>query len=82
MVRHDDLELRCERVEQIRPLRQAVGAVQIKEWRAGPATAKIEPGKVTRVVFTPDKTGEFTFSCNIFCGSGHEDMVGRLIVTD
>ncbi len=45
-------------------------------------TAKIEPGKVTRVVFTPDKTGEFAFSCNIFCGSGHEDMSGRLIVTD
>ena len=45
-------------------------------------TAKIEPGKVTRVVFTPDKTGEFTFSCNIFCGSGHEDMAGSLIVTD
>jgi cytochrome c oxidase subunit 2 len=45
-------------------------------------TAKIEPGKATRVVFTPDKSGEFTFSCNIFCGSGHEDMAGRLIVTD
>ena len=45
-------------------------------------TARIEPGKVTRLVFTPDKTGEFTFSCNIFCGSGHEDMAGRLIVTD
>jgi len=45
-------------------------------------TARIEPGKVTRVLFTPDKTGEFTFSCNIFCGSGHEDMAGRLIVTD
>ena len=45
-------------------------------------TARIEPGKVTRVEFTPDKTGEFTFSCNIFCGSGHEDMAGSLIVTD
>jgi cytochrome c oxidase subunit 2 len=45
-------------------------------------TAIIEPGKVTRVTFTPDRTGEFTFSCNIFCGSGHEDMAGRLIVTD
>jgi len=45
-------------------------------------TAKIEPGKVTRMVFTPDRTGEFTFSCNIFCGSGHEEMAGRLIVTD
>ena len=45
-------------------------------------TARIEPGKVTRVTFTPDRAGEFTFSCNIFCGSGHEDMAGRLIVTD
>ena len=45
-------------------------------------TASIEPGKVTRVTFTPNRTGEFTFSCNIFCGSGHEDMAGRLIVTD
>ena len=45
-------------------------------------TARIEPGNVTRVTFTPDRTGEFTFSCNIFCGSGHEDMSGRLIVTD
>jgi cytochrome c oxidase subunit 2 len=45
-------------------------------------TARIEPGKVSRVVFTPDKTGEFTFSCNVFCGSGHEDMAGKLIVQD
>ena len=45
-------------------------------------TARIEPGKVSRVVFTPDRTGEFTFSCNVFCGSGHEDMAGKLIVTD
>jgi cytochrome c oxidase subunit 2 len=45
-------------------------------------TARIEPGKVTRVTFTPDKTGEFVFSCNVFCGSGHEDMMGKLIVTE
>jgi cytochrome c oxidase subunit 2 len=45
-------------------------------------TARIEPGKVSRVVFTPDRTGEFTFSCNVFCGSGHEDMAGKLIVQD
>jgi cytochrome c oxidase subunit 2 len=45
-------------------------------------TAKIEPGKITRVEFTPDKAGEFAFACNIFCGGGHEDMAGTLIVTD
>jgi cytochrome c oxidase subunit II len=38
------------------------------------------PGKVTRVEFTPDKTGEFTFLCDIFCGSGHEEMHGRIAV--
>ena len=38
------------------------------------------PGKVTRVEFTPDKTGAFTFLCDIFCGSGHEEMHGKLTV--
>ena len=38
------------------------------------------PGKVTRVEFTPDKEGEFTFLCDIFCGSGHEEMHGRVTV--
>ncbi len=42
----------------------------------------IEPGKVTRVRFVPDKTGTFTFLCDIFCGSGHERMQGTLSVVD
>jgi cytochrome c oxidase subunit 2 len=40
------------------------------------------PGKVTRVRFVPDKTGTFAFLCDIFCGSGHEEMNGRLTVID
>jgi len=44
--------------------------------------ADIVPGKKTRVRFTPDKTGSFVFLCDIFCGTGHEEMNGRLIVTD
>ena len=40
----------------------------------------IEPGKVTRLEFTPDKVGTFTFLCDIFCGSGHETMNGTLVV--
>ncbi len=44
--------------------------------------ADIVPGKPTRVRFTPDKTGSFVFLCDIFCGSGHEEMNGRLTVTD
>lgn len=40
------------------------------------------PGKVTRIRFTPDKTGEFVFFCDVFCGDGHEEMSGVLTVTD
>ncbi|MES2151248.1 MAG: cupredoxin domain-containing protein [Pseudomonadota bacterium] len=38
------------------------------------------PGQVTRVKITPDKTGRFTFLCDNFCGAGHEEMNGTLIV--
>lgn len=44
--------------------------------------ADVEPGKVTRVVFTPDKTGEFPFTCDVFCGDGHEDMTGTVVVKE
>ena len=44
--------------------------------------AEIKPGEVTRVRFVPQKTGTFAFHCNVFCGSGHEDMTGELVVTD
>jgi cytochrome c oxidase subunit 2 len=40
------------------------------------------PGMVTRVRFTPTKTGEFVFFCDVFCGDGHEEMSGTLIVKD
>ena len=42
----------------------------------------IVPGKVARVRFVPDKTGKFIFLCDIFCGSGHEQMQGTLTVVD
>lgn len=42
----------------------------------------ITPGKVNTVRFVPDKTGTFTFHCDIFCGSGHESMAGKFVVTD
>jgi|SRR5215471_5903070 len=42
--------------------------------------ADIFPGKPVRVRLTPDKTGTFEFYCDVFCGSGHEDMAGSLRV--
>jgi len=44
--------------------------------------AEVKPGTVSRVSITPDKTGRFSFACDVFCGSGHEDMSGTLVVTD
>lgn len=32
------------------------------------------------ITFVADKTGEFEYICSIFCGTGHGDMVGKLIV--
>ena len=40
----------------------------------------IIPGQVTEVAMTPTKTGEFTFLCDVFCGSGHENMEGTMKV--
>jgi len=40
----------------------------------------IPPGKVTRLRVVPGKVGTFPFFCDIFCGSGHEDMTGTITV--
>ena len=42
--------------------------------------AEIVPGQETRVMLTPDKVGSFAFFCDVFCGDGHEDMDGALVV--
>jgi cytochrome c oxidase subunit 2 len=42
--------------------------------------ATIIPGQMTEVRMTPTKIGEFTFLCDVFCGSGHENMEGTLRV--
>ncbi|MEK7736605.1 MAG: cupredoxin domain-containing protein [Pseudomonadota bacterium] len=44
--------------------------------------ADLPPGKVTRVRFTPPRVGSFPLVCDNFCGAGHEDMHGRIVVTD
>ena len=44
--------------------------------------ADIRPNAVEKVRFVPDKTGTFTFFCDVFCGDGHEDMSGTLKVVE
>ena len=44
--------------------------------------ADLKSGQVTRVRIVPDRTGTFEFRCDVFCGSGHEDMSGEIMVVD
>jgi cytochrome c oxidase subunit 2 len=44
--------------------------------------ADLPPGQVTRVRFTPERAGVYAFACDNFCGEGHENMQGRIVVTE
>lgn len=41
---------------------------------------KMSPDNPSIAEFTADKAGEFEIRCSVFCGSGHSDMRGKLIV--
>ena len=51
----------------------------IPDWKI---RADLMPGQVTRVPLKPDSAGEFDFLCDNFCGTGHEEMNGKIIVTN
>jgi cytochrome c oxidase subunit II len=40
----------------------------------------IRPGTPTRVRLVPEREGSFDFHCSVFCGGGHEDMAGQIVV--
>jgi len=42
--------------------------------------ATVVPGQKVELPMTPTKTGDFIFLCDVFCGSGHENMEGTLRV--
>ena len=46
------------------------------------ARSDIPPGQVMHLTLTPDKVGTFTFLCDVFCGSGHENMDGTITVIE
>ena len=41
----------------------------------------IVPGQVATLRLAPEQVGSFVFLCDVFCGSGHEEMSGKLIVS-
>lgn len=40
----------------------------------------IEPGEAETAEFVADKEGEFRVYCTVYCGAGHTNMHGKLIV--
>lgn len=41
---------------------------------------RLNPGKPVTIEFKADKEGTFTAFCSVFCGSGHSNMKGKIIV--
>lgn len=41
---------------------------------------EIAPDKPTLVRLVPEKPGTYPFHCDVFCGSGHEEMTGLIVV--
>lgn len=44
--------------------------------------ADVVPGRITEVPINPQKSGDYDFFCDVFCGSGHEVMSGKIRVVD
>jgi len=42
--------------------------------------ADVNPGVISRVRATPTKPGTYPFHCDIFCGEGHDQMAGKIVV--
>lgn len=40
----------------------------------------LPPGEQVDVTFVADKKGTFSFICSVFCGNGHGQMTGKLVV--
>jgi cytochrome c oxidase subunit 2 len=41
---------------------------------------RLNPGTPVTIEFTAEKEGTFTSFCSVFCGSGHSNMKGKIIV--
>lgn len=44
--------------------------------------ADLIPGRVTRIELPAQRAGSYEFLCDNFCGDDHEEMHGKLVVTD
>lgn len=43
---------------------------------------KVNKEEVTVLDFTPTKAGTYEFSCDLYCGPGHREMRGKIVVVN
>jgi cytochrome c oxidase subunit 2 len=71
------------RVKAGSPVELHVVSTDVKHGLAIPAlkiNEILEPHKEVVITFTPTRAGKYPFFCSVFCGPGHADMHGELIV--
>ena len=64
-------------------VRSADGAhgVEIKAFKVKKAVPRAKPGDAPITIeFVATRAGEFPILCSEYCGNGHEDMTGALVV--
>lgn len=44
--------------------------------------ADVQPGQTAKIPLVPATAGRFPFSCDVFCGGGHEEMSGVIVVKE
>jgi cytochrome c oxidase subunit 2 len=74
-------EVRVREGERVKIMLQGVSgthAIAIPE--LGVKSETVNAGETTQVEFTATQKGTFPFKCSFFCGEGHADMKGALIV--
>ncbi|MFO8080600.1 MAG: cupredoxin domain-containing protein [Armatimonadota bacterium] len=43
---------------------------------------RLPPNETQAVEFTPEQPGEYHFHCSVYCGPGHDEMHGTLVVQE
>ena len=43
---------------------------------------RLDPNKTEVIEFKPEKAGSHHFQCSVYCGAGHNDMQGELLVLE
>ena len=85
VARRYEFEPKTITVRKGQPVRLIVKSVDVDHGfaiRAFNVNQKIKAHTTKIIEFTPDRAGRFRFFCSVYCGDGHEDMEGELIVTE